>query len=140
MNCLMLSRVAGFCGSAIATVRLLSFFCCEIGTILNDVAIVSLTMSVSSDGIAMSPSRTTFIPNCSPSALSTWSSVARPSRVATLPIISLSERFCSSRTFHRPSSSRYPMSTRIVPSRRAMQPPFRAGENVSERPRSGPST
>ena len=67
----MLSRVAGSRGSAIATVRLLSFLCCEIGTILNEVAIVSLTSSVNSAGTAISPSRTTFIPNCSPSALRT---------------------------------------------------------------------
>ena len=33
-NILRLSRVDGFCGSAIATVRLLSFLFCETGTIL----------------------------------------------------------------------------------------------------------
>ena len=124
----MLSSVAGFCGSAIATVTDLSFLCCEIGTILNDVAIVSLTISVSSAGIARSPSRTTLRPSCSPSAFKTWSSLTRPIRAATLPISSPSERFCSSMSFHRASSSRYPMSTRIVPSRRAMQPPFRGSK------------
>ena len=44
---------SGFCGSAIATVTLLSFLFCEIGTTLNAVAIVSLTSSVSSAGIVI---------------------------------------------------------------------------------------
>ena len=62
-----LSSVAGFCGSAIATVTLLSFLFCEIGTTLNAVAIVSLTSSVSSAGIVASASLITFMPSCSPS-------------------------------------------------------------------------
>ncbi len=81
---------------------------------------LSPTISVISAGMVMSLSFTTFIPSCSPSALSTWSSFARPIRTATLPRSSVPERFCSSRIFQRPSSSRYPMSTMIVPMRRAI--------------------
>src|SRR5271165_3256693 len=81
---------------------------------------LSPTSSVISAGMVMSFSLITFMPSCSPSALSTWSSFARPIRTATLPSSSVPDRFCSSRIFQRDSSSRYPMSTMIVPIRRAM--------------------
>ena len=67
---------------------------------------LSLTSSVSSDGIVTSASLTTFIPSCSPSALKTWSSLTRPIRTATFPSSSVPDRFCSSSTFQRVSSSR----------------------------------
>ena len=81
---------------------------------------LSPTSSVISAGMVMSFSLITFMQSCSPSALSTCSSFARPIRTAILPRSSLPERFCSSRIFQRESSSRYPMSTMIVPIRRAM--------------------
>ncbi len=46
---------------------------------------LSLTSSVSSAGIVMSASLTTFMPSCSPSAFKTWSSLTSPMRTATLP-------------------------------------------------------
>ena len=67
---------------------------------------LSLTSSVSSAGIVMSASLTTFMPSCSPSAFRTWSSLTSPIRTATLPSSSVPDRFCSSRTFQRVSSSR----------------------------------
>src|SRR5208337_1388847 len=81
---------------------------------------LSPTNSVISAGMVMSFSLITFMQSCSPSALSTCSSFARPIRTAILPRSSLPERFCSSRIFQRESSSRYPMSIMIVPIRRAM--------------------
>ena len=67
---------------------------------------LSLTISVNSAGIVTSASLTTFMPSCSPSAFMTWSSLTSPMRTATLPIKSVPERFCSSSTFQRVSSSR----------------------------------
>ncbi len=102
----MLSSVAGFCGSAIATVTDLSFLDTDTGTTLNAWAMVSLTISAISLGMVISSSLTTFIPSCSPRAFITWSSFTTPRRVATLPNSSPSLRFISSRIFHMPSSLR----------------------------------